>query len=244
MRCGTCGTGLDRPGDFCLECQEANTTAVVLELTRSEAILRMLDGEAELGTTTITTVEEPAAGTDGDRRVERHRRSYVERIAGELRRKRPQAVYLFGDHDLIQRVRSQIAVPIYRIDGSEPLAAYRERATDGSLTVVEEPAEAKLGGRHTTVIGERAGHRALRTAAEHPNVKKVIPGAIDGSGRGASGGFEAKITRPTDDGNLRMLLVDGSSVQEVRIVTTASNHHDGDRIGERLNAALASNSAT
>jgi hypothetical protein len=77
------------------------------------------------------------------------------------------------------------------------------------------------------------------TVAEHPHVKKVIPGPIDASGRGSRTGLRAKVTRADDNGNVRLLLRDGSSVQENRVVTTAMDRETGERVREDLNGALA-----
>jgi hypothetical protein len=46
------------------------------------------------------------------------------------------------------------------------------------------------------------------------------------------------VTRADYGGNVRMLLRDGSSVQENRIVTTASDRETGERIRDDLNEAL------
>jgi len=74
--------------------------------------------------------------------------------------------------------------------------------------------------------------------AGHPNVKKVIPGPIDAGGSGSRTGVRAKVTRADDNGNLRLLVRDGSSVQENRVVTTAMDRDTGERVRTDLNEAL------
>jgi hypothetical protein len=46
------------------------------------------------------------------------------------------------------------------------------------------------------------------------------------------------VTRADANGNVRLLVRDGSSVQENRIVTTASDRDTGERVREDLNDAL------
>jgi hypothetical protein len=47
------------------------------------------------------------------------------------------------------------------------------------------------------------------------------------------------VTRADRHGNVRLLLRDGSSVQENRVVTTAGDRETGERVREALNDALA-----
>ncbi len=233
MRCPGCHAELDRPGDRCLSCGATPTDAVVLAIEDDRATLTMMADNERLGTTTIPTRPE---SDDPSREIQR--RNYVGRIADEIRRKRPDAVFVTGTRELIGRLRRSITVDLYRLEGSDPVAAYRERRGDSELTIVEAAPGEKIGGRHSTLIGERSGQRAVHTVAEHPHVKKVVPGPIDGSGGGSHGGVRAKATRAGQDGNIRLLLREGSSVQEIRLVTTASTRRDGERIADQLNEAL------
>jgi hypothetical protein len=69
-------------------------------------------------------------------------------------------------------------------------------------------------------------------------VKKVVPGPIEAGGMSSRKGLRAKVTRADGNGNVRLLLRDGSSVQENRVVTTAMDRETGERVREDLNAAL------
>jgi hypothetical protein len=51
--------------------------------------------------------------------------------------------------------------------------------------------------------------------------------------------LRAKATRADDNGNVRLLVRDGSSVQENRVVTTAGDRDYGERVRTDLNDALA-----
>ena len=234
MRCRRCASTLERPGDHCLVCRSENTDVVVLEVGTDRATLTMLGDESVVGTSTVTTVPEDG----GESRVVA-RRNYVGRIADEIRRKRPDAVYATGDRDLIRRVRDELRYEFYRVPDDDPVAATQERLEEPALAVVETPPDAKIGGSHTTLVGGRTGRRAIRTVAGHPHVKKIIPGPIDASGTGSRTGTRAKVTRAGTDGNIRLLIRDGSSVQENRIVTTAGNREMGERIATDLNEALS-----
>ena len=87
--------------------------------------------------------------------------------------------------------------------------------------------------------GGRDGRRALETVADHPHVKKIIPGPIDAGGSGSRTGVRAKATRADQHGNVRLLIRDGSSVQENRIVTTAGDRELGEHVRADLNDALS-----
>jgi hypothetical protein len=95
----------------------------------------------------------------------------------------------------------------------------------------------KLGGVHTTVIGGRAGKKLVKLISQHPEVKKVIPSVISVKGI-AGGSLTGKVLRADARGNLRLLLSEGRSFQEVRLVTTVGTAEEGDRIMNELNEIL------
>ncbi|RQG87069.1 metal-binding protein [Natrarchaeobius halalkaliphilus] len=244
MECRHCGSPLEKPGDFCLVCRESNTGAIVLEAARDRATMTILaraDGDDERptddtqirGTTTITTTPERGENEPVELR------NFAGLIGDEIRRKRPEEVYAGGVRSVIRAVRADIHYPCYRVDDEDPVAAVLERRGNRALDVVETPPAEKIGGSHTTLIGGRTGMRAIHAVADHPHVKKVIPGPIDAGGTGSRSGLRAKVTRADGGGNVRMLLRDGSSVQENRIVTTARDREMGERIRDDLNDVLS-----
>ncbi|RQG93399.1 DUF2103 domain-containing protein [Natrarchaeobius chitinivorans] len=242
MECRHCASPLEKPGDFCLVCREANTETIVLEAGRDRATLTMLADEDDetirddespvIGETTITTTPE-----DGENETV-ELRNFAGRIGDEIRRKRPEEVYAGGTRPVIRTVREQVHHPFYRVDGDDPVETVLERRGNRALDVVETPPAEKIGGSHSTLIGGRTGIRAIHIVADHPHVKKVIPGPIDAGGTGSQSGLRAKVTRADDGGNVRMLLRDGSSVQENRVVTTARDREMGERIRDDLNDVL------
>ncbi|MWV39954.1 MULTISPECIES: DUF2103 domain-containing protein [Natrialba] len=243
MECRHCASPLEKPGDYCLVCRERNTAAVVLEAARDRATLTMLaeedeeafarDDDPRLGETTVTTTPE-----DGENEIV-ELRNFAGLIADEIRRKRPEEVYAGGTRSVIRAVRGKVHYPFYRVDDDDPVEAVLQRRGKRALDVVETPPAEKIGGSHSTLIGGRTGMRAIHAVADHPHVKKVIPGPIDAGGTGSQSGLRAKVTRADDGGNVRMLIRDGSSVQENRVVTTARDREMGERIREDLNDVLA-----
>ena len=263
MNCRRCGTPLEKPGDYCLTCNTANADAVVAEFETDRARLTLLDEDEVVGETTVTTRPE-----DGERLSEVQLRNFAGRVADEIRRKRPDTVYAAGEREPLRETRAQLHHEFYRVpdrgasrggrgsrsgggataDGSSddsgeadvsPVVAWvLERRGDRSLAVVETPPREKIGGSHSTLIGDRKGRKAVQTVAEHPHVKKIVPGPIDAGGTGSRTGLRAKATRAGTNGNVRLLLRDGSSVQENRIVTTAMDRETGERVREDLNEAL------
>lgn len=233
MECRQCASSLERPGDYCLVCRSENADTVVIECSRERATVTTLFDDEIVGQRTVTTKKE----TDGRWELT-ELRNFAGRISDEVRRKRPEEVYATGEREVISAVRGEIHQPFYRIDDDEPIEAVRRKRGDPALDVVEASVADKLGGSHSTVIGGRDGRQALETVAEHPHVKKIIPGPIDAGGSGSRTGVRAKATRADQHGNVRLLIRDGSSVQENRIVTTAGDRELGERVRDDLNEAL------
>ncbi|MDQ2053084.1 MULTISPECIES: DUF2103 domain-containing protein [Halobellus] len=233
MDCRRCGTPLERPGDYCLVCNTANCDAVVVAFERDRAELTMLDGEEIVGRTTLTTVPED----DPEAEVV-ELRNFAGRVADEIRRKRPETVFAAGDRDVLREARAQLHHEFYRVAADDPVERVLDRRGERSLEVVETPPREKLGGSHSTLIGGRRGRKAIGVVANHPHVKKIVPGPIDAGGTGSRTGLRAKVTRADDNGNVRLLLRDGSSVQENRIVTTAMDRETGEFVRDDLNDAL------
>ena len=233
MECRQCASSLERPGDYCLVCHTANADTIILELGRERATVTTLDGEQVVSARTVTTTPE----TDGEQ-VGAELRYFAGQIADEVRRKRPEEVYATGDREVLQAVRAQLHYSFYRIDAEDPIEYVLERQGEAALEVVEASVAEKLGGTHSTLIGGRTGREALEVVADHPHVKKIIPGPIDAGGSGSRTGLRAKVTRADNKGNVRLLVRDGSSVQENRVVTTASDRELGERVREDINEAL------
>ena len=238
MRCGQCHSDLDRPGDYCLVCHAATCDGVVVDFERDAATLTMLDGETVLGETTITTVPEVDDDHD-DRSTVVELRNFAGRVADEIRRKRPETVFAAGEREPLREARRQLHYEFYRVPDDDPVQAVIDRRGNRALEVVDIPPREKIGGSHSTIIGDRRGRKAISVVADHPHVKKIIPGPIDAGGIGSQQGLRAKITRADTNGNVRMLLRDGSSVQENRLVTTAMDLETGERVRADLNSALA-----
>jgi len=231
--CRQCGTPLERPGDYCLVCRTANADAAVLDCSRDRATVTALLEEEVVSRRTVTTTPE-----DGENEP-RELRNFAGLIADEIHRKRPEEVYAAGDRAVIGAVRAAVHYEFYRLpDDGDPVAAALERRGERALEVVETAPREKLGGSHSTLIGGRDGRRAVGTVAGHPHVKKIVPGPIDAGGTGSQSGLRAKATRADGNGNVRLLLRDGSSVQENRVVTTARDRETGERVREDLNEAL------
>lgn len=95
----------------------------------------------------------------------------------------------------------------------------------------------KIGGSHTTIIGDRLGKKVVRIVVSHPDVKKIIPSVIRVKNK-SPGGFSAKVLRPDARGNLRLLLTEGTSFQELRIVTRLPSANEGFLLSEELNTMI------
>lgn len=233
MECRTCASPLDRPGDYCLVCRSENADAVVLDLDRERAAVSTLLESDVVGERIVTTRPE----TDPELAVA-ELRNFAGLVADEVRRKRPDDVYAAGDREVLRAVRADLHYPLSRVAEEDPVGAVLESRDEQPLEVVEASPAEKLGGVHTTLIGGRAGRRAVRTIATHPHVKKVVPGPIDGGGGSTRSGVRAKATRADENGNVRLLLREGSSVQTTRVITTARDRDLGERVRSDLDDSL------
>ena len=234
MECRQCASALERPGDYCLVCRSANADTAVLDCGRERATVSCLLEDEVVAERTITTEPE-----EEGRWATTELRNYAGRVADEVRRKRPEEVYAAGDREVLSSVRADLHYPFYRVRDDDPIEAVRERRGEPALEVVEASVAEKLGGSHSTLIGGRDGQAALETVADHPHVKKIVPGPIDAGGSGSRTGLRAKATRADGTGNVRLLVRDGSSVQENRVVTTAGDRKLGEHVRADLNDALA-----
>ncbi|WNY24141.1 hypothetical protein MmiHf6_14700 [Methanimicrococcus hongohii] len=97
--------------------------------------------------------------------------------------------------------------------------------------------KSKRGGIHTTIIGERKGRKIASLVASQESVKKLIPGIIQSKGP-SGGSFRAKVLRPDSRGNLRLLFTQGTSYQEIILVTTAADLAEGEAISDELNSLI------
>ena len=233
MECRRCGAVLERPGDYCLYCHTSNADSVILDIKTNRVTVTVVLDDTPIGDRVITIRPE-----SDPEREHIPLRTLAGLVADEIHRKRPKAVYATGSRDLLAAIRSQSAYDFFRVDGDDPVTAVVSTGDREELAVIDRSPRDKLGGKHSTVIGDRRGRRAILTVAEHPHVKKIVPGPIDASGAGSQSGLRAKVTRSDANGNLRMIVRNGSSVQENRIVTTAAGHRDGERIRVDLNEAL------
>lgn len=95
----------------------------------------------------------------------------------------------------------------------------------------------KRGGIHTTIIGGRKGQKIASLVSSHDAVKKIIPGVIQSKGP-SGGSFRAKVLRPDARGNLRLLFTQGTSYQEIILVTTAADLSEGEAVSDALNLLI------
>ncbi len=99
-----------------------------------------------------------------------------------------------------------------------------------NIKTVDTRPEDKIHGAHSTIIGGREGYSLILKIARSPYVKKIVPGVIESSGVAAGGGVRLKMTRCDDKGNIKALLIDGATVQQIHVITTASNKEEGEII--------------
>ncbi|MEM3437983.1 MAG: DUF2103 domain-containing protein [Nitrososphaerales archaeon] len=96
----------------------------------------------------------------------------------------------------------------------------------------------KIKGKHTTIIGGRQGLDILLKVASNPNIKKIVPGRIEAKGDKSRRGVRVKITRVDERGNIKMILSNGSSSQEIYLITLLSSYEEGVKLAEEIRKVI------
>ena len=242
--CRACGSPLEAPGDYCLSCGASQTMLLGCLLRNEGATLLMLDAEGrELGVDFVKAYFPLYEHGSIERQISL--RNFLELVADRIHRKRPKLVALSAENHELAQIRELIPFDVRFLGFSEDadLQSLRDELSKllkiSRLERVEIPPDRKLGGAHSTIIGERRGYNLILKLATCPYVKKVVPGRIRAKGAAAtSGGVSVKITRADERGNIRALLSEGSSVQEIFIVTTAPNKELGEIVAGELKKLL------
>ncbi len=232
VRCRSCGSELDFPTQYCLSCGERNVDLCLVYMgeklyllffaVRSDIPDILVDMESfrlyperESLRNTFELVSERIHWRRADKVV----------VAGVDNFRAELCAELISKYRLSEfKVQKAGAVEFDRIVKSIKDSLKVEK----SLRKVDLRPDEKIGGAHTTVIGGREGHRLLQEIAKCSYVKKIVPGVIEGRGASSGGGVRLKLTRSDDRGNIRAILIDGTSVQNVLVITTASSREEGE----------------
>ncbi len=229
MKCKHCGCELKSPTLFCLFCGNAN--ALGCGVYFSEKLYLVFVGD-RVEVLTFKVYEE-----------EESIRNLFEVVAERIHERRVDKVIVSGNNkEFVARMIQRCAlspVDISITDDMEfdefvkKLEEYFKKSS--KIERVSANPEDKIGGSHTTIIGGRAGYELVLKLASSPFVKKVVPGVIENKGT-SQGGVRLKITRCDDRGNLRALLIHGAAVQQIYVITTASNKEKGELVMKELSA--------
>lgn len=164
-------------------------------------------------------------------------RNYIGRIVDAIQRRRPSSIYLNMKPVMIRKLRSRIHIEniyLFNPDNEQnELEEVQNHMTKCELKKTTVNPSEKIGGKHTTVIGDREGKSTLQIIASCPFVKKIIPGPIDGSGN-SGGGFRVDVKRSGESGNLRVLFKHGGTVQTIRVVATSSDRKSGKKVKQEI----------
>ncbi len=228
MRCERCFAELRSPTSYCLNCGHRNALGGGLFVEETRIHLFFVGRSREESVAFRVYEEEESV------------RNVFEVIAERIHEKRLDEVYISGKSeeliDTASEMLKRVALTPLSICITEPFESPKEffdhlkrhLRTVRELKRVDIKPEDKIHGAHSTVIGGREGMKFLHRIARSEFVKKVIPGVIEAKGTAVGGGVRFKLTRCDDRGNIRALLIDGSSVQEIHIVTTARNKEEGE----------------
>ena len=224
MRC-ECGFELKSHNSYCLACGRVNALACGLYIDLKVHLI------------TIGRVVEMESF-----KIYEEEKSIVnlfEILAERIHEKRVEDVYVCGENykliDFGFENLRRCAISDIKIYRTNPLPfdEFVSRLKDfivrkRELKRVEISPEDKIQGSHKTIIGGRIGREKIYRIATCEFVKKIVPGVITCSGSPSGGGVRFKVTRCDERGNVKGILVDGSTVQEIHIVTTAKNKEQGE----------------
>ena len=230
MRCQKCFAEIPNPTSFCLYCGHKNAMGCGV-FVEDKRISIIFIGKNVIETLSFKIYEE-----------EQSLKNLFEVIAEKIHERRVDEVYVSGiKKELIDNTVEMLKIySLYPItcyitntfsslkDFTESLEKHVKAVKE--LKKVNIKPEDKIQGSHSTIIGGREGLRYIRKIATSEYVKKIVPGVIEAKGSAVGGGVRFKLTRCDDRGNIRGLLIDGASVQEIHIITTAKNKEEGEAI--------------
>ncbi len=238
MRCPNCFAELPSPTAYCLHCGSKNAIGCGLFVEDRKIRLFFIGRRGEESLTYKLYEEEESV------------RNAFEIIAERIHERRVGEVYVSGTReDLIEKASDMLKrvalspISIYITDPFSSAEEFFKHLVDHLRTVkelrkVDTKPEDKVHGAHSTIIGGRDGLKFIHKIASSEFVKKVVPGVIEAKGSALGGGVRFKLTRCDERGNIRGLLIDGATVQEIHIVTTARNKEEGEIILRILRGLL------
>lgn len=237
VKCQNCHTELEHPGDYCLVCGQSNVGVLGIYVGKRIRLF-CFNHKEYVGQEIIRAVGSEEEGDRGDQIAYRNT---LDLISDSVHRKRPQTVITSGiEPQAILKLWDCEILYTKDFDSPEEFKeAIGEYLQEKRMEKVDIRPEKKVSGRHYTVIGGRNGQRTLREIGGSPYVKKIVPGPIEVS-RKSQGGFSYKIQKPDARGNLRLRLREGSTVQEIRLVTTAYDENSAQKVIGDLNARIPS----
>jgi hypothetical protein len=227
FRC-ECGFKLEKPTHFCLNCSKRHALGCGV-YTSSSRLFLFFVGDSENELISFRKYEDEVSI-----------RNMYEIAAEKIYERRIDEIVISGDNeDGIEEAASYFRNFLYpfSIARSDVFSSESEFFSklenylriQRSLRKVEVSPGKKIHGSHSTIIGGREGHSLLIKLASSPYIKKIVPGVIENKGV-STGGVRIKLTRTDDRGNIKALLINGATVQQIHIITTASQKEEGDMI--------------
>ncbi len=231
MRCKSCGAKLEYPSQFCLHCGNRNADACLVYFGEKVHLIFFTSFEkvfVEEQSFTVYPEQESI-------------RNVFELISERIHWRRMEEVIVSGKDSFKANLCAELVVKYGLSDlkilnaGKRELKEIVEEVkrsllVEKKLSKVNIKPDDKIGGAHSTIIGGREGRKLLYEVAKCEYVKKIVPGVIEGRGASTGGGVRLKLTRSDEKGNIRAILIDGTSVQKVLVITTASNREEGEFI--------------
>ncbi len=245
--CRNCGNLLDYPSQFCLFCNTRNAEFCVVYIDEGKGcdalnrdavklVFISCSGDVELYSYSLYPEHESIRNT-------------FEMIAERVHWRRIDDVLTSGCDrfraELCSELFSKYAISDLSVTPLPPQSLdeiieklLKSLKVGKSLRKVNLKPEEKIGGAHSTIIGGREGRKLLHEIAKCEYVKKIVPGVIEGRGASSGGGVRLKLTRSDGRGNIRGILIDGTSVQKVLVITTASDEEEGEHVRAILREML------
>ncbi len=234
-----CGAELSSEAAFCLNCGRRHAVGCGVYISEGRVFVRIF-GEKGFEGFSIKRYDEDVSI-----------RNLYEILAERVHSYRVEEIVVSGEsRELIEEGREGLKSTLYPYEVSisdvfDSPHAFFERLEKvlrlkKELKAVDLPPEEKIHGSHSTIIGGREGYRLILALAKSQYVKKVVPGVIEGNATSIGGGVKLKLTRSDEKGNLRALLIDGSSVQQFHVITTATNKEEGEEVLKLLRGYVRS----
>lgn len=243
-KCPICGERLIYPAAYCIFCNNILTYFLLVYYSKTKIIIVCFNKKGEIIGIDYLKNFLHLYNSPNEEGYHITVRNLAYQIFERIHSRRPRKVYLnISNKELLRELEYFLFYEYVKLSCSSLKECIdkvlRIEMKGKRLEKINVLPKEKIGGKHTTIIGEKKGLEIILKIASIPYVKKIIPGRIHAKGSKGGGGIRVKISRIDDKGNIKVILSEGQTNQDIYIITTASTFEEGKIIAEYIRKVLA-----